>query len=393
MKVLHVIDSLGLGGGAEHSLVATLPYLDELDVESSIACLYPREVGLFEGVVDDGYSYEVLGGSPISKVIRLRRLVKTLSPDVIHATLVNSCLVSRVSTMGLGIPQINSIVNTTYDPFRTRQLGLSRTKLNVLRVIDGVSAHSVTRFHALTEAVKRDVVENLKVPSDRIRVIPRGRSRAALGERSAQRRDRVRAGLALPVDAFVFLNAARQDSAKAQHLLIEAFDAVASDHPEARLLIAGRRGDSTHLVERAINSAQHADRVQLLGHRTDIADLMCAADAFVFPSHYEGFGGVLLEAMALECPIVASDADALAEVLGHGRLGLIAPRGSATGLSEAMSTLIMHPQRRQALAASALAEFNSKYELAAVAAIIAQEYTALANDDSSSSNAGTSHPG
>jgi glycosyltransferase involved in cell wall biosynthesis len=79
-----------------------------------------------------------------------------------------------------------------------------------------------------------------------------------------------------------------------------------------------------------------ADRVRFLGPRDDIPDLMCAADAFVFPSRWEGLGSVLLEAMALETPIIATDLPAIREVLDGDACGELVPPDHPEALAEAI---------------------------------------------------------
>ncbi len=367
MKVLHVIDALGLGGGAEHSLVAMLPEFTRRGIENHVVCLYPRESGLFEQLPALGVPYDVVPGSNLlSKISRLRRIIKAEKPDVVHATLVNSCIAARLACVGLRTPQLNSLVNTTYDPVRAAALGVSPRKLAVLRAIDMVTARGVDRFHSLTEAVKQDAVCHLSIPPSRIEVIPRGRSLEDLGERTTQRRVAVRSAMGVSDGEFVFLNIGRQDHQKAQDVLIHGFERVAEDHPDARLWIAGRPGDATSQVMAAVQASRHPERITLLGHRTDVADLLCAADIFVLNSQYEGFGGVLIEAMALECPIIGSDASAIREVLSDGRYGLMTDRGSVASLATAMTALMADTQRQHELLTRAKERFLAEFELGEV---------------------------
>jgi glycosyltransferase involved in cell wall biosynthesis len=106
--------------------------------------------------------------------------------------------------------------------------------------------------------------------------------------------------------------------------------------------------------------------VHLLGHRDDVPDLLVAADAFVFPSVFEGLGCAVLEAFALEVPVVASDAPALVEVLEDGALGMLAPRNDPGAFAEAIEQLQRDPTHAQAMAVRAHARFRERYELGAV---------------------------
>jgi glycosyltransferase involved in cell wall biosynthesis len=81
----------------------------------------------------------------------------------------------------------------------------------------------------------------------------------------------------------------------------------------------------------------------LLGHRSDVSDLLVAADVFVFPSLWEGLGGAVIEALALEVPIVASDLPALREVVIDGENGVLVNPGEVSDLAEAIQTILNAP--------------------------------------------------
>jgi glycosyltransferase involved in cell wall biosynthesis len=103
--------------------------------------------------------------------------------------------------------------------------------------------------------------------------------------------------------------------------------------------------------------------VRILGFRDDVADLLSAADVFTFPSRWEGLGSTLLEAMALEAPIVASDLPAVREVVSSGEARLVPP-ANAPLLTAALAEVLDDPAaaRRRAVAARErfLTEFTTE---------------------------------
>src|SRR5690606_32996474 len=149
----------------------------------------------------------------------------------------------------------------------------------------------------------------------------RGRSAELLGEASLARRREARQRLGIGESTPVLINVGRQDHQKAQDHLIRAFARLHIECPNAVLLIVGREGGATPKILRALAETGLGDAVRLLGHRTDVPDLLAASDVFVFPSLYEGLGCSLIEAMALSTPIIGSDADAITEVLDDGEYG------------------------------------------------------------------------
>lgn len=382
MKVLHVIDALGVGGGAEHSLAAILPRLRERGVDSSIVCLIPREGGLQARLREEGFDVTVLPSrSWPGQVAALRRRLRTSKPAVVHATLFNSCLVTRLAAIGLDVRQVNSLVNVSYDPVRIRESTVAPWKLATVRSLDGFTARLLgDHFHAVTQAVRDEAVNVLGIDARRVAVIPRGRSVETLGEPGAERRARVRSRLGLPNDVPVLLNVGRQDFQKAQDHLIRAFSLLLEKHPSAVLLVAGREGSGTSRIQAALNETGVGASVRLLGHRTDVADLYAAADLFVFPSLYEGIGGGLLEAMALGTPIVGSDAAGVAEVLDHGRYGIVVKRGDVEALAAAMHSMLTDPERHAEYARRGRARFVERYDLGKVADAMVSMYSQLASE-------------
>jgi glycosyltransferase involved in cell wall biosynthesis len=132
----------------------------------------------------------------------------------------------------------------------------------------------------------------------------------------------MRAALSIDARTPLVLSVGRLDRQKGVETTIDAFRRVVARIPEAVLLVAGRPGNANTLVQA---NAQGNRAVRLLGHRTDVPDLMCAADVLSFPSRWEGLGGTLVEAMALRLPIVASDIPPVAETIGDVGWPLVRP--------------------------------------------------------------------
>ncbi len=144
----------------------------------------------------------------------------------------------------------------------------------------------------------------LGVDPDRITVVKRGRDSDRLGRRTPERTPAARAMLGIPETAEVVVTVGRQEYQKGHRYLIEAFAGVVASRPDARLLIAGREGHSTAALQSLINELDLNSVVTLLGHRSDVPEVLAASELFVFPSLYEGLGGALIEALALGLPVV-----------------------------------------------------------------------------------------
>lgn len=369
MKVLHLIDGMGLGGGAEHSLATMLPLLRDRGVDSTVVAVQWRPRGLQHTLPDQGFPVRVLRATRFpARVLELRRLVREIEPDVVHATLRKATLISRAARVGSSTPLLNSLVSNPYDPVLAAHLPGRPWKREVLRQVDRATIRCcVDHLHAVSGEVRDQAVALLGARPDRVTVIHRGRSTERLGRATPERRAAVRAQLGIEPEAPVVLTVGRQDRPKAQPVLARAFAHVAAHHPGALLLIAGREGVDTPVVRQIARDAGIESQVRELGHRDDVADLLAAADVFTLPSYSEGMPGSVLEALALEVPVVGSDAPAIAEILDGGRLGEVVPRADADALAAVIDRLLDDPARRQELAAAGRAAFLERYDIDRVA--------------------------
>lgn len=378
VHVLHVIDSLSFGGGAEESLASSLVPLRMNGVQSTVVCLFDRP-GWQDELRNQGFPVHVLGSrTRLGRIHELRRLIRDYEPDIVHACLIESTLLTRLASIGLPHTRLDSLVNTTYDPRRLDAHQLSRLKAMSLQGLDSFTSRWVDHFHALTQSVADDAIQHLRLHPGRITIVPRGRASISLGKCSEERRSGTRLSLGIPGGAAVVLNVGRQDPQKAKLDLVRAFEIVADHLPSAVLLIAGREGSDTKKLAQAIEMSRHASRIKILGHRVDIPDLLCAADVFAFPSLFEGLGGSLIEAMAMRCPIVASDAPAILEVLDHGNVGKVSARGDIQSLAAAIQALLTDPMERTRLAEAARLRFEEEYEFDVVLGKMCDLYARLA---------------
>lgn len=348
-KIMFIIDSLG-AGGAERSLVELLPYLLEAGIDPLVVTLKSAEAGFAAEAQATGVRIlQVDGTNLIGRVRALRKLIRTEEPDLVHTTLFDSDLAGRLACAGLDVSVSTSLVNTTYDPVRYNDPNITRWKLDLARRADGWTArHLCDYFHAITSAVADASIEAMNIDRNRITVIPRGRHQSRLGRSSDERRARERGRLGLAPSQPVLLNIGRQEFQKGQRYLIEAVALLREEFSNLVLLIAGRDGNATRGLREMIRDLDLGTRVQLLGHRSDIGDLLSAADVFVFPSVYEGLGGVLIEAASLSAPIVASDLPATREFLGDRYPYLVAPANPGA-LAAAINELLLNGQGRTAV--------------------------------------------
>lgn len=340
MRVLIAINGLGTGG-AERSLATSLPRLVAGGVEPVIACLFRRSEGVQARLEAEGHRIHFLKSTGrLSRIAEMRQLVRAERPDLVHTTLFESDVTGRIAARG-GPPVLSSLVSVPYEPIRLTDPAIRRSRLRAVQAIDGWTARNMTdHFHAVTQAVKDASVEALRISPDKVTVVPRGRDPEQLGRTTRERRATTRQLLGIGIDAPLLASVGRQEFAKGQRLLLEAVAPLLLDYPNLVVVVAGRKGNASGELEALHDRFGFGDRVRFLGHRDDVADIVAAADIFVFPSLYEGIGGSLIEAMALERPIVTTDVPSIVEVVERDRNALVVPRGDSAALTSAVRTLL-----------------------------------------------------
>ncbi len=341
VKVLYLISVLA-PAGAEQSLVAMAPSLTKLGVHLKVAYLKER-AGLHHKLEEAGFEVVALSGSGRApgRLLRTCRLLRADRPDLLHTTLTEANIIGRLAGWMTGVPTVSSLVNVSYGPEQRASPASSTIGVTSRHLLDLATAPFVARFHAVTSTVADVMADRLRVPRERIEVVPRGRDAEHLGRRHERRRTATRSQLGADDGVPLVLAVAHQDYQKGLDLLVEAMALVRRERSDARLLVAGRRGNhSEALQERVAHLGLH-DAVDFLGLRNDVAELLCAADVFVLASRWEGMGGVLLEAMALEAPMVVSDLPTLRDAVPDELHGLLVapnqPEALAAGILEVLA--------------------------------------------------------
>lgn len=185
---------------------------------------------------------------------------------------------------------------------------------------------SVTQILLLSESQRDVFARHYATPSQRMHLLPAGvaRERRAPAD-AAQRRKAVRAHLGLGAQEFALLFVGSGFITKGLDRAITALAHLREQQPStaARLLVAGE--DNPRRFRRLARRLKVADRVEFLGGRDDVLDLMLAADLLVHPARDEAAGVVLLEALAAGLPVVATEVCGYAHHIRAARAGILLP--------------------------------------------------------------------
>ena len=324
MHVLHVIDSMH-GGGAESSILEIVPGLESKGIVTSIVALLADDGGLTDRLNQVGITpIRLRNKRPhvFSTSNELLATIRSLRPDIVHTTLMYSNLFGRVSGSLARVPVVTTLANLDYGPEHRAHSQVGSWAVRAAQSVELVTAPLTARFHAISHEVASVMGRRLRIPRSRIQVVYRGRSRDRLGYFSPERRLKVRKSLGVEADTPLVLSVGRIDQQKGVDTTIKAFRQLCGRVPNAVLLIAGRPGNASAQIEKELTNSSN---IRLLGHRSDVPDLMCASDVLSFPSRWEGLGGTVVEALALRLPLAASNIAPVAEVVGDVGWPLVRP--------------------------------------------------------------------
>jgi glycosyltransferase involved in cell wall biosynthesis len=202
----------------------------------------------------------------------------------------------------------------------------------------------------------------LGIRADKLHYVANG---VRLAVRTAVDVARMRDKLRVPLDVFAFFYVGRLDPVKDLGTLLEAFAALPPDVLAASCLYLIGDGPERAMLEARRAALKLDGKAMLLGARSDVAEVLMAADAFVMSSKSEGLPMVLLEAMAAGVPCVATAVGGIPRLLGDDR-GLAVPAGDPAALATALASLATSAELRVRLVANARAYLRQHHALAAI---------------------------
>jgi glycosyltransferase involved in cell wall biosynthesis len=199
----------------------------------------------------------------------------------------------------------------------------------------------------LTEHTRHDVVDRMGVAPERIFVVPPGIRRGD-APRDADDEARVRHAYALGERPY-FIYPTITYPHKNHLTLVRAFARLAAREPDPLLVLPAGAAGAEGTMQAEIDALRVRSRIRRPGRipRRDLDVLIDGATALAFPSSYEGFGIPVLEAMSRRCPVIASTATALPEVVGDA--GLLVDPYDTDGWVDAMQRMLDEPDLRASL--------------------------------------------
>jgi glycosyltransferase involved in cell wall biosynthesis len=332
-------------GGCEEHILQLLRGLDRERFRLHLACTpelarllgsdLPADVQLFQLTLD--HPRDLAGAWKLAQILRRQRI------QILHSHMFRAALFASPIGRLLRVPVI---IQTAH----IREIW--RTGWKSSFVIDRLADKCVDQVIAVSEAIARYLIEQKRLPADKIAVIrtaadlsrfrtstPGGPSPQDFELRRSQGFD--------PEDRIVLL-VGRLEPQKGHRVLLEALPQVLQQFPRLRVLFLGE-GSLRKELELYVGEHSLGHAVRFLGFQPNPQDWLALADFCVLPSFYEGLPMTVIESLAMGRTVVATAVDGTPEIVLDGKTGLLVPSGDSAALAAAMCRLLQDPGFAQQL--------------------------------------------
>jgi glycosyltransferase involved in cell wall biosynthesis len=341
VKILHLINTLSTGG-AELHLLTLCRHLKRQGLEPVVACLREQVKGsrsLGGDFEDEGIRVIRLkadGRFDLRSISRLAGLVAKERPNILHTHLPRADVAGACRRMlHPSVPWVCSVHDIHDNSWSGRW---------TLPLFNFIWPRA-DKVIAISHAVKDWLVNERAVPDEKVSVIHYGIE----PERFSQSQSHLKQKWALE-DKLVIGSIGRLEPRKGHDCLLHAMAELKKMVPGVSLVIAGHDpwGYGKEL-QSLIDRLDLRKEVRLVGFQSDIAAFLSAIDVFAFATQSEGFGQVVIEAMAAGKPVVASKIAPLTEIIREGETGLLVSRDDPRAIANAVAWLFTHPEQARAM--------------------------------------------
>lgn len=363
MKILHVVESLEVGG-LENVVISLARTQVAHGDQVQIVCLW-RIGPLGDVATHAGIEVRCCykrAGIDVLALRRLRASVAAFRPDVIHThnAMANYYAVAARAGLG-GVPIINTRHGMGPNDLSGRGETLYRWSLRR------------TKFAVcVCQAAKDRFVNHAIIPAQKAKVVCNGIDLSRVHAMNAEAASSLRSDLGLPPGCLLFGSVGRLSAAKNHALMMAAFARLCRMGVPASLILVGD-GALRGALEKSAEDLKISEHVRFLGSREDVPYILSGLGAFVLSSDTEGYSLALVEASAAGLPIIATDVGGNREIVSANVTGLLVPAADDVALASAMLALARDSEFRFALGRAAAIWAHEQGSLATMA----EKYAAL----------------
>jgi glycosyltransferase involved in cell wall biosynthesis len=372
VRIAHLIETDG-PGGAERTVVNIASGLQAAGSENLVILPANAEGWLARELANTGVAIEYFRlQRPVSPACA-RWLTSTLrryGAVIAHSHEFSMAVYGGWAAWRAGIPHVITMHGSRYYAGRLQRRLAMRIAVAASGSLVAVSKQLATHLSA-----------DLGIRPSQVTVVANGVRSQPVSDSS------LRAELGLERDDRLLLCVGNLYPVKGHRVLLAALALLRDRHPLVHLALAGR-GELTAELQSLAWEEGIAERVHFLGLRSDIPNLLAAADIFVMPSLAEGLPLALLEAMFAGRPIVATTVGEIPTVLGDGKAGILVAPGDPVALSVALDRLLSDPREAQHLGQQGARRASAIYDVSQMVAHYAGIYADLLPEPAASAPRG-----
>jgi len=360
-----------LWAGAEVQLLSLMRYLAQLPGFEWSVILF-NEGRLAEELRKLPVSLTIISEQtfgPIGIAYRLAQTFRKIRPDIIHTHKYKDSILGTLVARAMGVPHVVRVVHGLSEPFK----GLTNAKMIGYTLVDRfITGWFVDRVVGVSSDIEKGLMEIYG--ANRVMCIHNGIDLDAV--RVTTTREALRKTWEIAEDAVLIGTVGRLVPVKGHAILLEATRIVRTAKKNVTLIVVGE--GPLHSELEATARRLGLERVVIFpGHQDQVYDFMNMMDIFVLPSLHEGIPMVLLEALALQRPVVATGVGGIPEVIVHDRSGKLVCAGDAGELALILQELIEMPAKAEALGVEGRRQVEQEFSAHTMAARTADLYRSL----------------
>ncbi|MFJ7937159.1 glycosyltransferase [Peribacillus sp. NPDC096622] len=358
IKIMHIINSFSLAG-AEKLVFDIALKIDKQKYEVYVCAIGSStnkelEKKIKSELEDNSIRIFSIDKKPknnrISTIFKLTKIIRENQMDIIHTHCPSPDFYGRIAARITRVKRVYTTIHNT--------AGYSR-------IFEKAIGKFTKGYIAISEQVKRYMVEDLNISEEKISLVPNGIDVQKYSASSIEI-DSYKKSLGLQSKDIVITNIGRVTEQKGQIYLIRSIKKVKEKYSNIKVLIIGNKDLDKSLYNKLqtyVIKEGLEKNVIFLGDRSDIPELLKITDIFVFPSLYEGFSLVTLEVIASSTPIIATDVGSIREIVTHNKNGLIIPPRDSEAISENILTLLDNPLLSKSMATTGNIDLMARFSI------------------------------
>jgi len=347
-NILYIISSSALAG-TERELLNIIKGSDRSQFQNFVICA--KSGPLVEQLSREGQAVKIIkhiNTLNIFSQLELYRFLKERDIDL-------ACL------MGNRIAAIAAIIHGAIVVQRRNQPTLRIRKIGRNIFINWFLYKFINKIITVSESIRRNIIASEKIDPQKIVTIHNGIDIELYKNKISSNEEGANLGPNLKKPTLGII--ARLEEQKGHKYFLKAAQKVIAAKPNVHFLIAGE-GSLRKQLEKLAVDLNIARQIEFCGFRHDVSNVLCGLDIFILSSLWEGFPFILLEAMACSCPIIATDAGGVKEMIQHNISGLLVPTSNEDAIADAILQLLNDRSFAQKLAREAYKTVCSNFFLA-----------------------------